>query len=58
MTDKLGYDHTDKDLYQEGLSLLSSWSLTDKNNKQANAFFCQSTRGRTKGKLDDCYKDM
>lgn len=51
LSDKLGFDSKDEEMYEKGLKLAASWSLINKSRTQADAFFCQSIRGRTESKL-------
>lgn len=54
LSDKLGFDHNDPEMYEKGLQLATSWSLVSNKKHHVENFLCQSTRGRTKVKMV-CY---
>lgn len=48
ISDKLGFDHTNPKLYEQGLALAASWSLINPEHTHADGFFCQALHAKYK----------
>ena len=58
LSDKLGWDHNDPKMFEQGLATAESWGLINHNHTNADTFFCQSLHASCIQEETECVLKM
>ena len=58
LSDKIGFVHTDKDQFEEGLATVEGWSLINSDHTSAATFFCQTLHAKDLNNEFSCVEEQ